>query len=274
MLKVSGLYIYPVKSMRGISLDKARVTDRGFEHDRRWMLVDENNLFISQREIPELALIQIEIISEGLKTTFIPTGASIIIPFQPQTDEFAEVTIWDDTCMGQFVSREADEWFSRMLGAACRLVYMPDDSRRITDQRYAAEDSIVSFADGYPFLLIGQASLDDLNQRLVQPVPMNRFRPSIVFTGGDPYAEDLMHSIVIGDLLFHGVKLCARCNIPGIDQDTAIAYKEPIKTLARYRFKNNKIMYGQNLTHEGLGYISLGDELKVLQLNQDERFFV
>jgi uncharacterized protein len=274
MLKVSQLYIYPVKSMGGVAVDKAKVTDRGFEHDRRWMLAGENNLFISQRECPELALMNVKIQETGLHVTYLPSSTSILIPFKPQTSEFAEVIIWDDTCTGQFVSAEIDNWFRAMLGIRCRLVYMPDDTRRITDQRYTSKNSITSFSDAYPFLVIGQASLDDLNSRLDEQVPMNRFRPNIVFTGGEPFYEDLMHTLTIGDVQFHGVKLCARCPIPTINQETIVAGKEPLKTLARYRFKENKILFGQNLVHEGLGEISVGDDVRVLALNTEERFFI
>jgi uncharacterized protein YcbX len=274
MLKISQLYIYPIKSLGGIALDKARVTDRGFEYDRRWMLVDHNNLFMSQREVAEMALMTVEILEQGLKATYSPKSSSFIIPFKPETDEFAEVTIWDDICMGQFVSDRADQWFTEMLEIQCRLVYMPDETQRITDQLYAPGNNITSFSDAYPFLIIGEASLDDLNNRLGQPLPMNRFRPNIVFTGGEPFAEDQMHTILIGNIKFYGVKLCARCPIPTIDQATATSGKEPLKTLARYRFKNNKVFFGQNLVHEGLGEVSIGDELIVLQEHNEERFSV
>lgn len=274
MLQISGLYIYPIKSMAGISVNRGQVTDRGFEYDRRWMLVDENNLFISQREVAELALMNIDINEKGLSVTYKPGNTSISIPFQPETSEFAEVTIWDDTCTGQFVSQAADEWFSNMLNIRCRLVYMPDATHRITDQRYTSANNVTSFSDGYPFLIIGQASLDDLNSRLEKSVPMNRFRPNIVFTGGEPYSEDMMHTFEIGNIQFRGVKLCARCPIPTIDQQSLERGKEPLKTLARYRFKNNKIMFGQNLVHNSTGQIAVGDELKVLKLNYEERFLI
>ena len=266
--------MYPIKSMAGIAVSKAIVTDRGFEHDRRWMLVDENNRFISQREIAEMALMHIDILEKGLKVTYRPDASSIMIPFEPQTDEFAEVTIWDDTCTAQFVSHETDEWFSNILGFKCRLVYMPDETQRITDPKYTPDGHVTSYADGYPFLLIWQASLDDLNNRLAEPLPMNRFRPSIVFNGGEAFSEDLMHTFTIGDIRFYGVKLCARCVMTTINQETIEQGKEPLKTLARYRFKNNKILFGQNLIHEGLGEIAVGQELKVLELNEEERFFV
>jgi uncharacterized protein YcbX len=274
MLKISQLYIYPVKSLGGIAVDKARITDRGFEYDRRWMLVDHDNLFISQREVAEMALMKVEILERAVKATYAPKNSSFIVPFAPETDEFADVTIWDDTCMGQFVSDRADQWFTEMLEIQCRLVYMPDETQRITDQLYAPGNNITSFSDAYPFLIIGEASLDDLNNRLEQPLPMNRFRPNIVFTGGEPFAEDLMHTILIGNIKFYGVKLCARCPIPTIDQATATSGKEPLKTLARYRFKNNKVLFGQNLVHKGLGEVSIGDKLEVLKLNHEDRFIV
>jgi uncharacterized protein YcbX len=273
MLYVSEIYIYPIKSLAGISVREAEVTDRGFKYDRRWMLVDENNIFLSQREIAQMALFKITLDEDGL-TVKGPADSLLLIPYQPQTNEFADVSIWDDVCMGQFVSAEADAWFSEALDIYCRLVYMPDDSLRAVDPRYAPEDSVTSFSDAYPFLLIGQASLDDLNKKLQKPVPINRFRPNIVFAGGDPYEEDTITSLQIGSIQFQGVKLCARCPIPNIDQLTAERSKEPIKTLASYRTKNNKVMFGQNLIHEGLGIIKVGDEITVQEVTMEDRFVV
>ncbi|BAU54630.1 MOSC domain-containing protein [Mucilaginibacter gotjawali] len=278
MLKISELYIYPIKSLPGISVKQALVTKTGFEHDRRWMLVDKNNLFISQREAPQMTQLLAAIENNGLKITHKINGESFRVPFYPPPaggrGARAEVVVWDDTCEAEFVSDEADAWFSKMLGMKCRLVYMPDDTRRMVDQTYAPGDVITSFSDGYPFLLIGQASLSDLNSRLAIQLPMDRFRPNIVFTGGKPFAEDLMGNFTIGGIDFQGVKLCARCPIPTINQQDGSRGKEPIKTLASYRQKNNKILFGQNLVHNGEGVIKVGDNLKVLSYNDDERFMV
>jgi uncharacterized protein len=274
MLKVSQLFIYPVKSLGGIALNQAMVTDRGFQYDRRWMLIDENRQFFSQRDIPEMALMRLQIEKDGIGVNFSVKNSSFTIPFDPCTNEFAEVFIWEDTCRAQFVSNLADQWFSEMLEKKCRLVYMPEGTGRITDQHYAPAGSITSFADAYPFLLIGQSSLDDLNSRLKEALPVNRFRPNIVFTGGEPFQEDAMHTFAIGHITFHGVKLCARCLIITIDQATARQGKEPLKTLAGYRSKNNKILFGQNLVHEGLGEIRIGDQLQVLKLNEQDHFVV
>jgi uncharacterized protein YcbX len=273
MLQVSELFIYPIKSLGGISVQNAAVTSRGLQHDRRWMLVNEHGHFITQREFPQMALLKATVEVNGIAVHHHSIG-SLLIPFNSEKKPLQQFAVWDDTCMGRYVSEEFDEWFSEVLNMKCRLVYMPDDSEREVDQRYAKPGMITSFADAYPFLLIGQSSLDDLNKRMVLPLPMNRFRPNIVFTGGDAYSEDLMNKIAISDITFYGAKLCARCVLTTIDQQTAIKAKEPLKTLASYRMKNNKIMFGQNLVHENTGIISVGDELKVLSTHTDERFII
>ncbi len=275
MLQVSELYIYPIKSLPGIALKQARVTERGFEHDRRWMLVNENNLFMSQREFPQMTQLQVAIENEGLLITHKTSNKTLTIPFKTAfSDDRAEVTVWDDTCTAEYINDEADSWFTEMIGIKCRLVFMPDDSRRTVDPRYAPENAITSFADAYPFLIIGQASLDELNGRLQNPLPMDRFRPNIVFTGGIPFEEDLIGHFTINNVDFFGVKLCARCVMTTIDQQNGTKAKEPLKTLATYRFKNNKILFGQNLIHNGEGVISVGDNLQVISLNHEERFIV
>ena len=272
MAIISELYIYPIKSLAGIKVHRAEVTDRGFKYDRRWMLIDDNNRFISQREVAAMALLNVSIVDSGL---CISTNDSfIIIPFVPGNGDLIAVTIWDDICKAQLVDEEADKWFSSVLGINCRLVYMPDESLRNTDANYAPEGSITSFSDGYPFLLIGQASLDDLNQRLPDPVPMDRFRPNIVFVGSEPYQEDIINEFTIHDINFRGVKLCARCNITTINQASGLSGKEPLKTLAGYRAKNKKIYFGQNLVHSGVGEITVGDEIVIKSIHHEERFLI
>jgi len=273
MLTISSLYIYPIKSLGGISLTNALVTDRGLKYDRRWMLVDEQNRFLTQREHPQMALFKVQIESDGLLVTH-PINGSVTIPFQQNDKIKQEIAIWDDTCTGVFASTELDTWFSEAMGIKCRLVHMPDETRREVDQRYAQPGMITSFSDAYPFLLIGQRSLDDLNSRLAEPLPMDRFRPNIVFTGGHPFEEDLMNHIKIAGINFYGAKLCARCVLTTINQKTAVKAKEPLKTLASYRLKNKKILFGQNLVHEGTGVINVGDTLNVFSTHQEERFIV
>jgi len=277
MLQISELYIYPIKSLPGISLTKALVTDRGFEHDRRWMLVDENNIFLSQRLTPVMTQLLPSLEGEGIRVTDKRNADSILIPFKTDhSDKKAKtaVVVWDDTCAAEYVGDEADAWFSKALGFGCRLVHMPEDSRRVVDQQYAPGDNITSFSDAYPFLVIGQASLDELNSRIANPLPMNRFRPNIVFTGGVAFEEDITAHFTLNKIDFYGVKLCARCPIPTIDQNTGSRGKEPLKTLAKYRQRDNKVYFGQNLIHHGEGFISVGDELQVKKQHTDARFII
>ena len=264
MLTVTELYIYPIKSLGGIAVNSAKLTDRGFENDRRWMLVDTNNQFLSQREVNAMALLKVQLTEQGLlvKNSSV-TGAELMVPFQPATDETIMVTVWSSHCRAQRVSDDADAWFSKQLGMACKLVYMPDTTRRYVDSRYAHNKEITSFSDAYPLLLIGQASLDELNSRLPAPIPMNRFRPNIVFNGGTPFLEDSMKHFEINDITLFGVKPCSRCVITTIDQQTGEKNKEPLKTLSSYRLKHNKTYFGQNVVYEGRGIITIGDVITI-----------
>ena len=271
MLSVSHLFIYPVKSLGGISVSSALITDTGLKYDRRWMLVDENMRAITQREVPQMALLQVELISGGLKIFHKQKpGNSIIIPFETECNKRACVHIFDDTCEAVFVNREVDEWFSQMLLNSCRLVYMPFNVKRSVDKNYAHNGEVTSFADAFPFLMINQASLDSLNERLEEALPINRFRPNIVFEGGMPFQEDSMSHFTINKINFFGVKPCARCTITTVNQQTATKGKEPLQTLASYRQLNNKIFFGQNLLAGGKGIISVGDTIEVLR--NDESF--
>ena len=264
MLSVSELYIYPIKSLGGISLKVTSLTDRGLQYDHRWMLMDNNNRFITQREFPIMSLLQVNLSEEGLKIHHKKnSGQTLFIPFQPQSNEILKVEVWEDKCEAQLVSKKADEWFSDILTLQCRLVYMPDATNRNVDNVYAMNREITSFSDGYPMLMIGQSSLNDLNSRLSEPLPMNRFRPNIVFTGGEPYEEDVMEHFVINLIDFFGVKLCSRCVVTTIDQGEAIKAKEPLKTLATYRMRDNNVYFGQNLLYKGEGEIHTDDLIQI-----------
>lgn len=266
MLTFSELNIYPVKSLRGISVKSAKVTDRGFEHDRCWMLIDHFGNFMTQRDYPQMALINVEIDSNGLTVYHRNKKAfgKHFIPFNISKAKAITVPIWDDTCTAFLVGKDSDKWFLEALDVECRLVYQPDETHREVDKKYSVKNEIVSFADGYPFLIIGQASLDDLNSRLDETLPMNRFRPNIVFTGGEPYQEDKMKKFKVNDITFYGVKPCARCAITTTNQETAERLYEPLKTLATYRKVENKVLFGVNLLHEGSGEVKVGDKIEVL----------
>jgi len=261
---LSEINIYPVKSLGGISLQEAQLEDRGLQYDRRWMLITENGMFITQRKYFALALLQVSI-EEGRLTVTHKNDPSKHISFglEENTGRTFPLSIWDDESQGLEVSESVNDWFSEFLQMKVRMVHMPLEAKRLVDPRYALANEIVSFADGYPCLLIGQASLDGLNEKLSGAVPMNRFRPNFVFTGGTPHIEDTFSNFYLGDTLFSAVKPCARCVLTTIDQQTGEKKQEPLKTLAGYRTINKKVMFGQNLIHKGNGIIRVGDQLKI-----------
>jgi uncharacterized protein len=268
MLFISHLYIYPVKSLGGISVNAAVVTDRGFENDRRYMLVDTNGLFLTQRQIPSMALLRTAIEDNQLIIWHKDNKSEkLLLPLVPGLSGLATtVKVWDDYCEAQYVNDEADKWFSDKLNSPCRLLYMPESAKRMVDPLYALNNDITSFTDGYPVLLIGQSSLDDLNSRMEDALPMDRFRPGIVMSGGHAYGEDTMEQFSINGINFYGVKLCARCTIATTNQETGVAGKEPLKTLAKYRMVNNKVYFGQNVLCHGKGVIKVGDEIKSIKI--------
>ncbi len=263
-LYLSELYVYPIKSLGGVRLDRATVEPRGLQHDRRWMLVDAQNQFLTQRKYARMALVKTELGETGLRITA-PGQDELRVPYGAHTGEKLQVTVWDDTCPALAVGAEADRWFTEAIGFPCRLVYMPPDTHRPVDERYARSDDAVSFADAYPFLVIGEASLVNLNARLVEPVPINRFRPNFVVRGAAPFAEDTWGHFRIGESYFYGVKPCARCVMTTIDQETAQKGREPLQTLATYRAANNKILFGQNSLYANQGTrVAVGDPVEVL----------
>jgi uncharacterized protein YcbX len=264
-LEVQDIFIYPIKSLGGIRLSEALVKEKGFQHDRRWMLVDEQGLFISQRDHPQLALLSVELCENDL-TVFVRTEKtnSIKIPLELANGPEILVTIWDDQVLAKVVDPEIGRWFSDYLGIEVNLVVMPESSHRKVDQRYAVNGESVSFADGMPYLLIGQESLNDLNSRLERPVPMDRFRPNIVFSGGSPFLEDSLREIKIGEVEFQIVKPCARCIMTTVDQETGKKGKEPLKTLSGYRTLNSKVYFGQNVVALRTGKVKIGDPIQPL----------
>ena len=244
-------------------MEVAQLVERGFEHDRRWMLVDDDGVFISQREAHKMALIEVAIGSYGLVIRA-PEMEDLEVPWYSGGVRM-RCRIWNDEVDAVLVSREAREWFSTFLGRSCSLVFMPDASQRIVDRNYVPDERIVGFADAFPLLLIGQGSLDHLNTKLVergeQPVPMRRFRPNIVIADTQPHAEDSWSRIRVGDVEVDVVKPCARCVITTIDISTGAARKEPLRTLATYRRKNGKVYFGQNGVHRSNGVVRIGDKV-------------
>jgi len=245
-------------------VSSAEVTDRGFKYDRRWILVDRNNKFITQRQFPQMSLLQVLVEEHGLRVFLLgELTRQIVVPFEIGEKEVEKVTIWNAVCDAINVSGELDHWFSNVLNKDCKLMYMPDETMRPVDTTsgYAPKGKFTSFADAYPFLLMGEASLNDLNSRLQEPVLINRFRPNIVFVGGYPYQEDVIDDFVINGVKFTGLENCSRCAIVNINQENAVKEKEPLKTLATYRRNINGIPFARNVVHTGTGIVNVGDEI-------------
>ncbi len=264
-LTLTEIWIYPIKSLGGIRLKEAKVLEKGLAYDRRWMLVNEEGKFLTQRIHPEMALFKLTINNEQLTITHTQKLSNHSILLKPSSvNDSKEVTIWDDTVRAFEVSEESSRWFSEMLSIPCKLVYFPEENIRAVDPRFAPNQENVSLADGYPFLIIGEASLADLNNRMEVALLMNRFRPNFVFSGGRPFEEDTWKEFVIGANRFLGVKPCSRCVLTTIDQETAAKGSEPLRTLATYRKWDNKIYFGQNLLAIDHTFVQEGDSITLL----------
>jgi uncharacterized protein YcbX len=258
-MHLSGLFVYPIKACAGVALERAAVVARGLALDRRYMLVDRDGRFVTQREAPRLCLVGTAL--EHSRLLLAAPGAPTLT--LPQTldeadNERTEYQLWGDR--GHALSHRAgSRWFSDFLNAEVRLVYMPDSERRAVNPNRARSGEIVSFADAYPFLVISEASLADLNSRLPQPLEMRRFRPSLVLADCEPYAEDRFSTLSIGRVSFRGVKRCERCSVTTVDPATGHRGKEPLRTLAQYRLEQGKVWFGMNLIHDGVGELRVGD---------------
>jgi hypothetical protein len=264
MTTVTGLVFYPLKGGRGIATPDLELDALGPRHDRRWMVVDGDGSLITQREVPRLCLVAATPAPEGGGLRLEAPGVdALAVPHSTPDAPRVMVRVWNDRCEAIDLGSTAAEWFSTYLGRGARLVYMPDTTHRRTDPAYDPVGSRVSFADGYPILLIGEESLAALNARLASPVPMNRFRPNIVVRGAAPFAEDEWRRFRIGSLRFEGVKPCGRCSVPTTDQATAERGTEPIRTLATFRTRGAKVLFGMNVVHRDRGTIRVGDQVMV-----------
>lgn len=262
---VASLHIYPLKSCAGVSLTTMELDDRGPIGDRRWMVVDADGVFQTQREFPRLALVQAAVTERGLRLS--APGMPTLDVERPAHNGRDFVTrVWADAAPVRPASAEAAEWLSSFLGAPLRLVHQPDDAVRAMRPEYAGairEPRRTTLSDGAPLLLIGTASLDALNHRLTTPLPMNRFRPNVVVSESGPFAEDDWRTIRIGGVLFEVAKPCARCVTTTVDQLTGARGVEPLRTLATFRKQGSGVMFGQNIAHHAPGSIRVGDPLEV-----------
>lgn len=276
-IKISQLFIFPLKSGKGEAVSEIALNRMGIVNDRRFMLVDENGHFLTQRQHFKMALIDATPVDNGLKKQFAneansfrfsaPGMDELIVPTPSDTkSSHCKVKIWNDICDAIDCGNEVEAWFSDYLKSPARLVYMPEKTFRSVDPNYCDDERSVNFADGFPFLLIGQASLDDLNKRLDNKIEMNRFRPNLVISGSEPFAEDNCSEISVegdGNLRFNVAKACSRCLIPGINPETGQYEPEVLKVLGGYRQREGAIYFGQNLLGPAEGIIKLGDKVKL-----------
>jgi len=266
------IWIYPIKSLAGISLKESKLEVKGLQYDRRWMIVDKDGVFITQRTHHQLAFLQVEILDSFLKVKDRREPEDFcLIPLNSKNGESIRVEVWDDIVDAEIVDTSISEWFSKFLGFSCHLVFMPEYSQRRIPEKYAVNQESISFADGMPYLIAGMSSLDDLNQKLESPVGMNRFRPNFIFSGAKAFEEDTWKKVQIGGAILQVTKPCARCVFVNVDQVTAEVSKEPLKTLSTFRNWNGKVMFGQNMILLSGSHVTVGDAIQVLShLNQEE----
>lgn len=264
-ITVTEINIFPVKGLGGISQPRASLTTRGLRYDRRFMIVDADHEFVSQREIPRMATIWTDLVGGELEFAA-ADREPIRVDAEPRALPTRSVRVWSSTVQAHTVSADADEWLSDALGFDARLVYMPDTAERRCNPEYAKNNEIVSFADGYPVLITNEASLADLNTRIANnggaAVPMNRFRSNIVVRGLGAWDEDALRDFSIGSAVLRAVKPCGRCQVTTTDQASGeVRGPEPLRTLSSFRDSPVGVRFGMNLVPVKLGEIAVGDSL-------------
>lgn len=267
MARIKAIYIYPIKGMRGISLSESELQPEGLRHDRRWMLVDETGTFLSQRTHPQMARFVPEMHDDALIVRY--EGTSIEVPVAKATGSDLAVSVFDDRMHAREVDADLNQWFSGHLGQSVRLVRHSRNTDRQKNFKKYVPDSVaatttpVSFADGYPYLLLGTASMDLLNSKLDDPLPADRFRANLLLYTDRPHEEDDWNEFQLGSARMLSVKPCARCQVTTIDQQTGVKGTEPLRTLATYRRVDNKVLFGANAVLLEKGRIAVGDEVRL-----------
>ncbi len=278
---VSDLYVYPLKSCQGIKLKRAEVQPKGFLGDREMMLVTKSGKFLTQRQYPRLAKVQVQLENNQVVLAVQNENIAPLIFTPTLTGSKVEVEIWSDNTIAIDQGDRVAQWFHHVLQLdpqkECRLVKQSPEYIRPLKSRYASEgNKAVSFADNCPYMLTTTASLAELNERIVEihqqqkrAIPMDRFRPNIVIETSEPFVEDSWSLIQIGEVQFSVVKPCSRCIITTVDQQRGEKneLKEPLQTLGTFRqFGEQGVMFGENMTSRNSGVIQVGDRLQVLKL--------
>ncbi|WP_296181746.1 MOSC domain-containing protein [Pseudomonas sp. UBA1879] len=269
MLHLSALYRYPLKSCQAEPLQQAGFDELGLIGDRRWMLVDEaNGRFFTQRALPHMSQLSVLWNAEGGVTLSAPGVAPLKVPLPENVEaNLRGVTVWRDTLRVPDAGDEAARWVSDFIGKPTRMVHVPKERARWLPSGYGTVNDRVAFADGFPLLLIGQGSLDDLSNRIGREQEMLRFRPNLVVEGAEAFAEDGWKRIRIGDMTFQLLTACSRCILTTIDPATGERNedREPLSTLKTYREKEGLVLFGQNMVSEGPGVVEVGMEVEILE---------
>ena len=264
-MQLSALYSYPIKGIAGRNLTEAELEPRGLRDDRRWLLVDADGRFLSQRELPAMALLNAQPHAEGWHLQA-PGQPDHVLRKPAANAARLAVTIWADAVDAALADAASAQWFSAVLGQPVRVVYMDTAAVRPVDPDYAQRGDQVSFADGFPLLVANEASLADLSARVGEPLSMARFRPNLVIRGAEAWAEDSWRRLRIGAVELDLVKPCARCQVTTLDPGSAIAHprQEPLRTLAQFRKQQGKVMFAVNAIPRHLGRLVLGQHVEVL----------
>lgn len=267
-LRLAELRVHPLKSAAAVVSDRVEVDAFGPRHDRRWMAVGPDDVFLSQRRTAALALVGTRLDGDTLAL-----HAPGLPPFRvPAGRARRTVRVWKDSVDALDCGDEAAEWLTAALDEPARLVHIPDESLRPLPLEYGRPGDRVGFADAFPFLVLSRASVEDLNGRLETPLPVERFRPNLVIDGAEPYAEDRWRRIRVGGIAMDVVKPCARCLITTTDQRTGERGKEPLRTLAGYRRRDGHVWFAQNAVHRDLGTLRVGDAVEVLEVGPAPAF--
>lgn len=267
-MQLCSLYRFPLKSGSAELLDEGWCDELGLYGDRRWMVVDAaTGKFLTQRVLPRMALLAARWQGDTGLLLNAPGMDGLLVPVPGPESVARGVLIWRESLQAPDAGDAAAAWLTQLLDRPCRLVHLPNAKGIQIDQGYARVGERTAFSDGFPFLLIGQRSLDDLSARVGQLLDMRRFRPNLVIAGSAPYAEDSWRRIRIGDMEFRVVKPCSRCIIPTIDPLNAEndANREPLATLMNYRKGEGGVFFGQNLIGEGTGTLKVGMPVEVLE---------
>lgn len=267
---MAALFRYPLKSAAGVACNSLELDRFGVRDDRRWMIVDDLGAPVTQREQPTLAKLSAGLTADGrLKMSWhddsgVARGGGIEVAPPPSGAARIPVTIWGDTVALPLADERSAAWLAERVGSAARLAYMPADVERPVNPRYAEPGHRTALTDGYPLHLIGSGSLDDLNARLDAPVGVERFRPNIFIEETEPFDEDDWIDVRVGECQLEIVKPCPRCTVTTVDPATGVRGKEPLATLAKYRRRDDGVMFGQNALHQGRGTLRVGDAVEVL----------